>query len=120
MPALHPHALKTYRELGCCDTPLRRQGLGRFRVNLHSEPTIRQDLSMALTAVLTQTLLPGKGKGRVPERAAASASGNYDHRTQGSFTLEGSLAELVRRGILTPEDARNRTVHQEEMDRLLR
>src|SRR3954464_4325255 len=37
LPALHPHALTRYRDTGCCDTSLRRQGLGRFRLNLHRE-----------------------------------------------------------------------------------
>ena len=101
------------------------------------QPTIRQDLSMALAAVLTQTLLPGKVNGRVPAAELLMISyGARQHirknalqhlhqeititRKHGSFTLEESLAELVRRGILTPEDARNRTIHQEEMDSLLR
>ena len=104
------------------------------------QPTIRQDLAMAVAAVLTQTLLPnraGKASGRVPAAELLILSyGARQHirknalqhlhqeititRKQGSFTLEESLAELVRRGVLTPEEARNRTVHQEEIDSLLR
>jgi twitching motility protein PilT len=101
------------------------------------QPTIRQDLSMALAAVLTQTLLPVRGKGRVPAAELLMLSyGARQHirknalqhlhqeititRKQGSFTLEESLAELVRRGTLTAEEARNRTIHQEELDSLLR
>jgi twitching motility protein PilT len=101
------------------------------------QPTIRQDLSMALAAVLTQTLLPARGKGRVPAAELLMLSyGARQHirknslqhlhqeititRKLGSFTLEESLADLVRRGMLTPEDARTRTIHQEELDSLLR
>ena len=95
---------------------------------------------MAVAAVLTQTLLPNKAgstRGRVPAAELLILSyGARQHirknalqhlhqeititRKQGSFTLEESLAELVRRGVLTPEEARNRTVHQEELDSLLR
>jgi hypothetical protein len=34
--------------------------------------------------------------------------------------LEESLAHLVRKGLITPEDARTRTVHGEELEGLLR
>ena len=37
LPALHPHAVAAYRAHGYCDTSLRRDGLGRFRVNLHRQ-----------------------------------------------------------------------------------
>jgi Tfp pilus assembly pilus retraction ATPase PilT len=37
LPAPHRHALKTYRATGSTDTSLRRQGMGRFRINLHHE-----------------------------------------------------------------------------------
>jgi twitching motility protein PilT len=101
------------------------------------QPTIRQDLSMALAAVLTQMLLVGRGEGRIPAAELLMLSyGARQHirknalqhlhqeititRRLGSFTLEESLAALVRRGALTPEEARARTIHQEELDSLLR
>ena len=37
VPSLPPHAVAAYRQNGACDTSLRREGLGRFRVNLHRE-----------------------------------------------------------------------------------
>jgi Tfp pilus assembly pilus retraction ATPase PilT len=40
-------------------------------------------------------------------------------RRDGSFTFEESLAQLVRSGLLSAEDARGRSVHREELDGLL-
>lgn len=37
LAALHPHAAQKYRTDGCTDSSLRREGLGRFRINLHRE-----------------------------------------------------------------------------------
>src|SRR4051812_17978874 len=37
LPLLPQHAVKAFHEHGSCDTSLRREGLGRFRVNLHRE-----------------------------------------------------------------------------------
>jgi twitching motility protein PilT len=99
--------------------------------------TIRQELSMALAAILTQTLLPRKGGGRV---AAAEllvvGYGTRQHirknalqhlhqeialtRRQGSITLEESLARLVKDGLVDPEEARNRAAHPEEYENYLR
>ena len=79
--------------------------------------TIRQELSMALAAVLTQTLLPRKGGGRVAAAELLFVSyGARQHvrknalqhlhqeiaitRKQGSITLEESLAKLVRDGVV--------------------
>jgi len=41
-------------------------------------------------------------------------------KKHGSFTLEESLAQLVRKGLITIEDARTRTVHTEELEGLMR
>lgn len=99
--------------------------------------TIRQELSMSLAAVLTQTLLPRKGGGRV---AAAEllliTYGARQHirknalqhlhqeiaitRKQGSITLEESLAKLVRDGLVEAEEARARAQHPEEFENYLR
>jgi twitching motility protein PilT len=101
------------------------------------QPTIRQDLSMAVVAVLTQMLMPGVGGRRLPAAELLMVSyGARQHirknalqhlhqeititRKQGSFTFEESLAGLVHRGLLSTEDARTRTLHQEELDSLLR
>ena len=101
------------------------------------QPTIRQDLAMALAAVFTQTLLPRNGGGRVP--AAEMLLVGYGARQHirknalqhlhqeititkrnGSFTLEESLSQLVRRGLVTADEARTRTVHTEELEGLMR
>jgi twitching motility protein PilT len=99
--------------------------------------TIRQELSMSLAAVMTQTLLPRKGGGRA---AAAEllfvGYGTRQHirknalqhlhqeiaitRKQGSITLEESLAKLVRDGIVEAEEARARAQHLEEFEGYLR
>ena len=99
--------------------------------------TIRQELAMALAAVMTQMLLPKKGGGRA---AAAEllfvGYGARQHirknalqhlhqeivltRKQGSNTLEESLARLVREGIVDVEDARARAAHPEVLDGLIR
>ena len=101
------------------------------------QPTIRQELSMALAAVLTQTLLPRKGGGRV---AAAEllliGYGARQHirrnalqhlhqeitltRRQGSTTFEESLARLVREGLVEPDEARARAAHPEDFETALR
>ena len=100
------------------------------------QPTIRQDLSMALGAVLTQMLLPS-GAGRVPAAELLMIGyGARQHirknalqhlhqeititKKNGSITLEESLAQLVHKGLITAEAARTRTMHAEELDGLLR
>jgi twitching motility protein PilT len=76
--------------------------------------TIRQELAMALAAVMTQTLLPRAGGGIVPAAELLMVGyGARQHirknalqhlhqettitRKAGSFTLEECLARLVRR-----------------------
>ena len=77
--------------------------------------TIRQELAMALAAVLTQTLMPKIGGGRIPAAELLMVGyGARQHvrknalqhlhqeititRKHGSFTLEESLTELVQAG----------------------
>ena len=101
------------------------------------QPTIRQDLSMALGAVLTQTLLPRAGGGRVPAAELLMIGyGARQHirknalqhlhqeititKKNGSITLEESLAQLVHKGLISAEDARTRTIHADELEGLLR
>ena len=98
--------------------------------------TVRQELSMALAAVMTQTLLPKIGGGRVPAAELLMVGyGARQHirknalqhlhqeititRKQGSFTLEESLAELVKRELVDRKDALTRAGHPEELERLL-
>jgi twitching motility protein PilT len=99
--------------------------------------TIRQELSLALSAVLTQTLVPRNGGGRVPAVELLMVSyGARQHirknalqhlhqemsltRKQGSVTLEDSLARLVRAGLITPADAMARAGHPDELESILR
>jgi twitching motility protein PilT len=101
------------------------------------QATIRQELSMSLAAVLTQTLLPRIGGGRIPAAELLMIGyGARQHirkdalqhlhqeititRRHGSFTLEESLATLVARGLVDPAEARARTIHLEELNGLLR
>jgi len=97
--------------------------------------TIRQELAMALAAVLTQTLLPKIGGGLVPAAELLMVSyGARQHirrnalqhlhqeititRKNGSFSLEESLSRLVRDGSVEWHDAHTRAVHVEEFEQL--
>ena len=101
------------------------------------QATIRQELSMALAAVFTQTLLPRIGGGRVPAAELLVVGyGARQHirknqvqhlhqeititRRHGSFTFEESLSRLVHQGLLEPREAMARTAHTEELEGLLR
>jgi twitching motility protein PilT len=98
--------------------------------------TIRQELAMALAAVLTQALLPKAGGGRVPAAellvvgygARQHIRRNALHhlhqeititRKQGSFTLEESLARLVRGGLIERQEAMARAVHPDDLESAL-
>jgi twitching motility protein PilT len=100
------------------------------------QPTIRQELSMALGAVMTQALLPKVGGGRIPAvELLMIGYGARQHirknalqhlhqeititRRDGSSTFEESLAQLVKRGALTADDARARAMHRDELEGLL-
>jgi len=104
---------------------------------LERQSTVRQELSMALSAVMTQILLPRVTSGRIPAVELLMMSyGARQHirknalqhlhqeititRQHGSFTFEESLASLVKSGLLTPQQARERTMHPDELDSLLR
>ena len=103
---------------------------------LERQNTVRQELAMSLAAVLTQILLPKSGGGRVPaaellmigygarQQVRKNALQHLHQeititRKQGSFTLEESLAELVKRELVDRKDALTRAVHPEELERLL-
>jgi twitching motility protein PilT len=101
------------------------------------QSSIHQELSVALSAVMTQVLLPKVGGGRVPAAELLMIGyGARQHirknslqhlhqeititRPQGSFTFEQSLATLVEENLITLELARGRTRHRDELDILLR
>ena len=91
---------------------------------------------MALAAVMTQTLIPKAGGGMVPAAELLMVGyGARQHirknalqhlhqeititRKQGSFTLEESLTELVKRDLIDRKEALARAGHLEELERLL-
>lgn len=99
--------------------------------------TIRQELSLALSAVLIQTLVPRTSGGRVPAAELLMVSyGARQHirknalqhlhqemsltRKHGSLTLEDSLARLVKSGQITAADALARAGHPDELESILR
>ncbi len=99
--------------------------------------TIRQELSMAISAILTQTLLPSRKGGRVPAvEMLMIGYGARQHirrnalqhlhqeitmtRGKGSITLEESLSRLVREGHLEREEAVEFAVHPDDLKSLLR
>ncbi len=102
---------------------------------LERQNTVRQELSMALAAILVQTLIPKNGGGVVPAAellmvgygARQHIRKNAVHhlhqeititRKNGSFTLEESLADLVRQGLVDRKDAVARAGHPEELERM--
>jgi twitching motility protein PilT len=97
--------------------------------------TIRQELAMALAAVMTQTLIPRIGGGIVPAAELLMVGyGARQHirknalqhlhqettitRKAGSFTLEECLARLVREGAVEWQAAHGRAVHVEAFEQL--
>jgi twitching motility protein PilT len=99
--------------------------------------TIRQELSLALSAVMTQTLIPrASGGGRLPAAellivgygARQHIRKNALHhlhqeitltRRQGSLTLEDALGRLVKSGQIARGEAISRAGHLEEMESIL-
>ena len=103
---------------------------------LERQNTVRQELALALAAVMTQTLMPTTGGGLVPAAELLMVGyGARQHvrknalqhlhqeititRRQGSFTLEESLRDLVKRGLVDRQDALARAVHTDELEKLL-
>jgi twitching motility protein PilT len=101
------------------------------------QPTIRQELSMALAAVMAQKLLPREGGGRVPAAELLMVVyGARQHvrrnalqhihqeititRKNDSFTFEETLARLVREGVIDRGEAMARANHPDELDHILR
>ncbi|MGH9867290.1 MAG: type IV pilus twitching motility protein PilT [Candidatus Polarisedimenticolia bacterium] len=104
----------------------------------HQQNQVRQQLSLSLTGVVAQHLIPVlNGMGRVPAVEVLMATDAIRNlirtgkthqiysaistgKAAGMQTLEESLASLVRRGTISREEARLRTVHPEELEALLR
>jgi twitching motility protein PilT len=99
--------------------------------------SIRQELAMALAAVLTQILLPSKHGGRLPVAELLMVGygsrhhirrNNLQHlhqeipltKKKGSFTLEESLVTLVRNGDIEREEALLCAIHPDDLDILLK
>ncbi|MGA7919340.1 MAG: PilT/PilU family type 4a pilus ATPase [Candidatus Acidiferrales bacterium] len=104
---------------------------------LERQNTIRQELAMALTAVLTQILLPSKNGGRMPAAELLMVSyGARQHirhnalqhlhqeitltKKKGSFSLEESLVKLVSQGAIDREDALVCAIHPDDLEILLK
>jgi twitching motility protein PilT len=98
--------------------------------------TVRQELAMGLSAVLTQALVPRVGGGRVPAaELLVLGYGARQHirknalqhlhqeititRKAGSFTLEESLVALVRNGWIERNEAMLRAGHLQELESAL-
>jgi twitching motility protein PilT len=102
------------------------------------QATVRQQLSLAISAVLCQQLVPrADGKGRVVATELMIATdGVRAHIRKGSFhqlhteltlgrrfgmaTMEDSLARLVKAGTITDAEARLRSAHPDDLAALLR
>src|SRR5580658_5791586 len=99
--------------------------------------SVRAEMAMALAAMLTQTLIPGRKGGRVPAAEllmvgygarAHIRKNSLQHlhqeitmtRKQGSFTLEESLAQLVAQADISREDAMVRAIHADDLDVMLK
>lgn len=98
---------------------------------------IRQELAMALAAVLTQILLPTKNGGRMPAAELLMVGYAARHhirrnnlqylhqeipltKKRGSFTLEESLVTLIRNGDIEKEDAQLCAIHPDDLNILLK
>ena len=100
------------------------------------QPTIRQEIAAALAVVFVQLLAPRTGGGRVAAgELLVLGPGSRQHirrntlhqihqeitmsRKQGSFTLEETLARLVKAGTLDRAEATLRANHVEEFEHML-
>jgi twitching motility protein PilT len=99
--------------------------------------TIRQELAMALSAVLTQVLLPSRNGPRMPAAELLMIGyGARQHirrnalqhlhqeitltKNAGSFSMEESLANLFTQGHINREDALACANHPDELESVLR
>jgi twitching motility protein PilT len=101
------------------------------------QPTIRQELAMAISAVLTQVLLPSKRGGRVPvAELLVVGYGARQHirrnalqhlhqeitmtKSKGSVSQEESLQQLVRQGDIDREEALLYAAHPDDLLSMIR
>jgi twitching motility protein PilT len=101
-----------------------------------NQPQIRQQLSLALLAIVAQQLVPGISVGRYPAVEILMASSGVrslirkgeDHqiyssistgRTEGMMTMEQSLSEMVRAGKITRDTALAHCFRPEDLRRYL-
>lgn len=99
-------------------------------------PQIRLQLAATLRGIVSQRLLPKIGGGRIPAVEilignSAVANNIRDGKTHlidtvlqtskdtGMITLDESLADLVRNGVITLEDARSYTLRESEFMRMI-
>ncbi len=104
---------------------------------LERQNTIRQELAMALAAVLNQVLLQSKSGGRVPAAELLKVSyGARQHvrrnalqhlhqeititKKHGSFSLEESLLQLVKQGHIDREEALLCANHPDDLEIFLK
>jgi twitching motility protein PilT len=104
---------------------------------IERQPSIRQELAMALAAVHTQILLPRKGGGRIPAAELLMIGYGARHhvrknalqhlhqeialtKKKGSFTLEESLVQLIHSNQIDREDAQLCSIHPDDLDILLK
>lgn len=104
---------------------------------LERQNSIRQELAMALAAVLTQMLLPSKHGGRMPVAELLMVGYGARHhirrnalqhlhqeipltKRRGSFTMEESLVTLIRNGDIEKEEALLCAIHPDDLDILLK
>ena len=100
------------------------------------QPTVRQEIAAALAAVFVQTLIPRRGGGLVPAAELLMVSyGARQHirrhalhhlhqeititRRHGSFTLEESLSQLVKRDVIERSEAALRANHPDDFEQAL-
>ena len=104
---------------------------------LERQNAIRQELAMALSAVLTQILLASKNGGRLPAAELLMVAYGARHhirrnqlqhlhqeipltKKKGSFTLEDSLVTMIRNGDIEKEDALLCAIHPDDLEILLK
>ena len=100
------------------------------------QPTIRQEIAAALSAIFVQALVPRQGGGRIPAAELLMVGyGARQHirrnalqhlhqeititRRQGSFSLEECLARLVKAGLVDRGEAALRVNHREDFEHAL-
>jgi len=104
---------------------------------LERQNAIRQELAMALAAVLTQILLPARNGARRPASELLMVGYGARHhirrnnlqylhqeipltKKKGSFTLEESLVTLIRNGDIQREEAQLCAIHPDDLNILLK